>query len=64
MNYQHRAPLTPTELQRRAAALSAVETDKKFVRGAVRFVVCPRLGSAHLATDVTLEDIRAAIALL
>ena len=48
----------------RAAALSAVETDKKFARGAVRFVVCPHLGSAHLATDVTLEDIRAAIALL
>ena len=57
----------PTELPRdfpRDAVLSAVQTDKKFADGGVRFVVSPRLGSAHLATDVTLEDIRAAIAFL
>ena len=44
--------------------LAAVRTDKKFERGAVRFVVCPKLGSAHLATDVTMHDLEAAIACL
>jgi 3-dehydroquinate synthase len=32
--------------------------DKKFVSGKVRFVVTPRVGSAHLSSDVTLDDIR------
>ena len=56
-------PVTSRDFPR-DAVLSAVRTDKKFAHGAVRFVVCPRLGSAHLATDVTLEDIRAVIATL
>jgi len=42
--------------------LSAVEHDKKFEGGQVRFVVTPQLGSARLATDITMDDIREAIA--
>lgn len=48
----------------REEILPAIRSDKKFERGEVRFVVTPRLGSAHLASDVTLEDIRGAIAAL
>jgi 3-dehydroquinate synthase len=35
--------------------------DKKFENGKVHFVVMPRIGSAHLSSDVTLEDIREAV---
>ncbi|CAN5308219.1 3-dehydroquinate synthase [soil metagenome] len=48
----------------REAILPALLRDKKFEQGQVRFVVTPRLGEAHLAMNVTLEDITAAIALL
>ena len=41
--------------------LAAVALDKKFARGEVRFVVAPEIGSAQLATNVTLPDIEAAI---
>jgi 3-dehydroquinate synthase len=44
--------------------LPFVQSDKKFERGAVRFVVTPCLGSARLSDDVTLADIEAAIELL
>ena len=39
----------------------AIRFDKKFARGEERFVVVPGIGSARLATDVTMEDIRVAI---
>jgi 3-dehydroquinate synthase len=42
----------------------AVHLDKKFARGEVRFVVVPKIGSAHLSTEVTLTDIEEALALL
>jgi 3-dehydroquinate synthase len=45
----------------RDAVLPAIAADKKFERGEVRFVVSPRLGSAYLATDVTMREIEAAI---
>jgi 3-dehydroquinate synthase len=48
----------------REAIVSAVAADKKFERGQVRFVVAERLGAARLAMNVTMDDIRAAIALL
>ena len=48
----------------RAAIMESVITDKKFARGEVRFVVTPRLGSARLTSDVTLDDIAAAVATL
>ena len=41
--------------------LRAVHLDKKFTRGEVRFVVAPHIGSARLATDVTIADIETAI---
>ncbi len=48
----------------RDAVVAAVSADKKFEGGAVRFVVAERLGFARLATDVTHEEIRRAIAAL
>jgi 3-dehydroquinate synthase len=43
---------------------AAIRFDKKFARGEVRFVVVPEIGSARLATDVTMSDLKAAIKLL
>ena len=57
----------PTQLPHdvdRAAVFNAVTSDKKFERGQVRFVVADVLGSARLSTDVTMDDISAAIAAL
>lgn len=44
--------------------LTALAADKKFERGAVRFVVTPRLGTAHLADNITLADIKGALTAL
>ncbi|HEX8076940.1 MAG TPA: 3-dehydroquinate synthase [Chthoniobacterales bacterium] len=44
--------------------LNAIRFDKKFQRGEVRFVVVPKIGSARLATDVTLDDIESAVGAL
>jgi 3-dehydroquinate synthetase len=41
-----------------------VKFDKKFQGGKIRFVVTPRIGAAYLTTDVTLNDIREAVAAL
>jgi 3-dehydroquinate synthase len=41
--------------------LETIRFDKKFAQGAVRFVVVSAIGSARLATDVTMEDIEAAV---
>jgi 3-dehydroquinate synthase len=41
--------------------LNAIRYDKKFTAGEVRFVVVPKIGSARLATDVTMENIETAI---
>ena len=57
----------PTKLPEdfaRDAILPAIAGDKKFEQGEVRFVVASRLGSAHLATDVTMRDIEGAISTL
>ena len=48
----------------RAQILPALQADKKFERGEVRFVVTPALGSARLTNDVSLAEIGAAIELL
>ena len=48
----------------RERILAALQCDKKFQGGAVRFVVTPAIGSAYLATDVTIDDIAAAISVL
>ena len=39
----------------------ALPLDKKFERGKVRFVVTPRIGSACLSSEVTMEDLREAV---
>ncbi len=44
--------------------MRGLHADKKFERGEIRFVVSPALGSAHLASDITLQDIAAAVAKL
>jgi 3-dehydroquinate synthase len=57
----------PTGLRKnfpRNKIISAVKFDKKFQSGKIRFVVTPRIGAAYLATDVTLNDIREAVAAL
>jgi 3-dehydroquinate synthase len=45
----------------RKKILDAVNFDKKFEGGKVRFVVTPRIGVAHVADNVTLADIREAV---
>jgi 3-dehydroquinate synthase len=57
----------PTRLPKnfpRNKIVNAVKFDKKFEGGKIRFVVAPRIGAAYLATDVTLNDIREAVAAL
>ncbi len=53
----------PAEVDRERVA-AAVVHDKKFLGGRIRFVVTPRIGEAHVSNDVTMEDIREAIAAL
>jgi 3-dehydroquinate synthase len=48
----------------RQKIVEALKFDKKFEGGKLRFVVTPRIGAAHLTNDVTLDDIRVAIAQL
>jgi 3-dehydroquinate synthase len=45
----------------RKKILDAVKCDKKFERGKIRFVVTPRIGSAYVAGNVTIRDIREAV---
>jgi 3-dehydroquinate synthase len=46
---------------RREKVFDALKFDKKFQGGKVRFVVTPRIGAAHLANNVTLDEIREAV---
>ncbi len=46
----------------REEIFDALKFDKKFKGGKIRFVVMPRVGSARVATNVTMADIREAIA--
>jgi len=45
----------------REKILDALQFDKKFQGGKVRFVVTPAIGSARLSSDATMENIREAI---
>jgi 3-dehydroquinate synthase len=45
----------------REKILNALKFDKKFEGGNIRFVVAPRVGTARLATNVTMPDIREAV---
>ena len=51
----------PAEVDREKIAATIVH-DKKFLGGKIRFVVARRIGEAHLSNDVTMEDLREAIA--
>jgi 3-dehydroquinate synthase len=54
----------PTQLPKafpREKIFDALKLDKKFERGEIRFVLTPHIGSARLASNVTLQDIREAI---
>jgi 3-dehydroquinate synthase len=54
----------PTKLPRnfpREKIFNALKFDKKFESGKIRFVVTPKIGSARVANDVTLSDIRDAV---
>jgi 3-dehydroquinate synthase len=45
----------------RKKIFDAVKFDKKFEGGKVRFVVSPRIGTARITNDVTLDDIHEAV---
>jgi 3-dehydroquinate synthase len=54
----------PTRLPKnfpREKIFKALKFDKKFEAGKIRFVVTPRIGSAYVSREVTMEDIREAI---
>jgi 3-dehydroquinate synthase len=54
----------PTRLPKnfpRKKIFDALKFDKKFESGKVRFVVTPRIGTAHVSRDVPMENIREAI---
>jgi 3-dehydroquinate synthase len=50
----------PTDFSREDI-FGALPFDKKFESGKIRFVLTPKIGSAYLAKDVTMEDIREAV---
>jgi 3-dehydroquinate synthase len=57
----------PTRLPKnfpREKIFDAIKFDKKFVHGAIRFVLTPTIGSANVSSDVTMDDIREAVNLL
>jgi 3-dehydroquinate synthase len=57
----------PTKLPKdfpRETIFKALPHDKKFESGKIRFVVTSGIGSAHLSSDVTPDDIREAVAQL
>ena len=47
-----------------SAVLEALGRDKKFDRGAIRFILTRGLGSAFVSSDVTMEDVSGALAAL
>jgi len=48
----------------REKILDALKFDKKFEHREIRFVVTPKIGSAYLSDDVTMDDIREVVAKL
>ena len=50
----------PAEVDREKI-IDAIAHDKKFLGGKIRFVVTPGIGEAHVSSEVTMDDIRAAI---
>jgi 3-dehydroquinate synthase len=50
----------PAEVDREKI-IDAIAHDKKFRGGKIRFVVTPQIGESRVSSDVTMDDIRAAI---
>jgi len=50
----------PAEVDREKI-IDAIAHDKKFSADKIRFVVTPKIGEAHISSNVTMDDIRAAI---
>jgi 3-dehydroquinate synthase len=48
----------------REKIFAALKLDKKFEGGKIRFVVTPEIGAAHVANNVTLDDIQEAVGAL
>jgi 3-dehydroquinate synthase len=48
----------------REKIFDALKFDKKFEGGKIRFVLTPKIGAAHVANNVTLDDIREAVGAL
>ncbi|PYJ10015.1 MAG: 3-dehydroquinate synthase [Verrucomicrobia bacterium] len=45
----------------REKIFAALPYDKKFESGYIRFIVTPRIGTAHITNDITFNDIREAV---
>ncbi len=55
-------PLVLPESISTDTVMARLATDKKFAAGAIRFVVLDAPGSAHVTGDITMDDLRDAIA--
>lgn len=60
----HHLPVTLPSDFPREKILAALPRDKKFENGRVRFVVAHQIGHASVSSEVTMEDLRAAVAAL
>jgi 3-dehydroquinate synthase len=58
---QFRLPVRLPEGIPAEGILSALKADKKFEEGAIRFVLCPRLGKAFVSDKVTAGDLERAV---
>ena len=60
----HHLPVTLPSDFPREKILAALPRDKKFENNRVRFVVAHQIGRASISSEVTMEDLRAAVAAL
>ena len=60
----HHLPVTLPSDFPREKILAALPRDKKFENSRVRFVVAHQIGRASISSEVTMEDLRAAVATL
>jgi len=58
---QYKLPVRLPEEISKEEILEALKADKKFEEGAIRFVLCPRLGEAFVSKDVTWREIVGAV---
>jgi 3-dehydroquinate synthase len=58
---KYELPVTLPEGVPMEGILGALKADKKFEEGAIRFVLCPRLGEAFVSKEVTMGDVVKAV---